>query len=74
MAAITFFSTNVAAAVFMLFPAIMFTVSAVAMLICILRVGASDVSLTWSFRTPYRSNANRQLSSRCKPSLRLNVF
>ncbi|NXX73472.1 SCAM4 protein, partial [Urocolius indicus] len=38
LAAITFFSTNVAAAVFMLFPAIMFTMSAVAMLICILRV------------------------------------
>nr|XP_030112504.1 secretory carrier-associated membrane protein 4 isoform X2 [Taeniopygia guttata] len=38
LAAITFFSTNVAAAVFMLFPAIMFTMSAVAMLICIIRV------------------------------------
>ncbi|NXK69533.1 SCAM4 protein, partial [Sylvietta virens] len=38
LAAITFFSTNVAAAVFMLFPAIMFTMSAVAMLICIVRV------------------------------------
>uniref|UniRef100_A0A8C9F8R0 Secretory carrier-associated membrane protein n=1 Tax=Pavo cristatus TaxID=9049 RepID=A0A8C9F8R0_PAVCR len=38
LAAITFFSTNVAAAVFMLFPAIMFTTAAVAMLVCILRV------------------------------------
>ncbi|XP_074784155.1 secretory carrier-associated membrane protein 4 [Athene noctua] len=38
LAAITFFSTNVAAAVFMLFPAVMFTMSVVAMLICILRV------------------------------------
>lgn len=74
MAAITFFSTNVAAAVFMLFPAIMFTMSAVAMLICILRVGASDVSLTWSICTSYRNNANRRLSSRCKPSLLLKVL
>uniref|UniRef100_A0A8C3UR64 Secretory carrier-associated membrane protein n=3 Tax=Catharus TaxID=9184 RepID=A0A8C3UR64_CATUS len=38
LAAITFFSTSVAAAVFMLFPAIMFTMSAVAMLICLIRV------------------------------------
>ncbi|NXF12399.1 SCAM4 protein, partial [Smithornis capensis] len=38
LSAITFFSTSAAAAVFMLFPAIMFTMAAIAMLICILRV------------------------------------
>ncbi|XP_060641041.1 secretory carrier-associated membrane protein 4 [Anolis sagrei] len=38
LAAVTFFSTNVGAAVIMLLPAIMFTLSALAMFVCLLRV------------------------------------
>uniref|UniRef100_A0A7M4ER79 Secretory carrier-associated membrane protein n=1 Tax=Crocodylus porosus TaxID=8502 RepID=A0A7M4ER79_CROPO len=41
LAAATFFSTNVAAAVFMLFPAIMFTMCAVAMFFCLLKTSSS---------------------------------
>ena len=61
LAAITFFSTNVAAAVFMLFPAIMFTMAALAMLVCILRVRASGVSVpcgvcgVWGTASAHRS-------------------
>ncbi|KAH1174511.1 hypothetical protein KIL84_008502, partial [Mauremys mutica] len=45
LAATTFFSTSVAAAVFMLFPAIMFTMSAVAMSFYLIRLGAEGSKL-----------------------------
>ncbi|XP_048339028.1 secretory carrier-associated membrane protein 4-like [Sphaerodactylus townsendi] len=38
LAAVTFFSTSTGAAVIMLFPAVMFTLSALVMFVCLLRV------------------------------------